>query len=128
MVPNCHRLNQRADQALGLGVLLHPLRRIAPHLGLLGLFGLAGLAALPPARAGMVENMILSKCSSQMGDEFKKAGQTPPPGMVHETCHCVLKGWQQKQGLDQAIKSCSAASTAKYGVNTNGQTPTAKGN
>lgn len=119
MVPNGQRLIQR--------VVLRPVLRFAPHLGLLGLVSLAGLAAITPARAGMVENMILSKCSSQMTDEFKKAGQTPPNGMVDETCHCVLKGWQQKQGLNAAIQTCSTAATTKYGLKTNGQTPSASG-
>lgn len=94
-----------------------PLLRRFPGLGLVGLVAIGGLSVAPPARAGMVENMILSKCSEAMLSDFKKAGQTPPPGMVDETCHCVLKGWINKQGLDGPIKTCSAAATAKYGLN-----------
>ncbi|MEY3735228.1 MAG: hypothetical protein RLZZ624_286 [Cyanobacteriota bacterium] len=94
-----------------------PLLRRFPGLGLVGLMAIGGLTAGAPARAGMVENMILSKCSETMLGEFKKAGQTPPAGMVDETCHCVLKGWLNKQGLDVPIKTCSAAATAKYGLN-----------
>ena len=36
--------------------------------------------------------------------------------MVNDTCNCVLTRWQQKLGLDTAIKTCSADATAKYGL------------
>lgn len=90
--------------------------RLAPHLGLLGFVSLAGLTALAPAKAGMVENAILSKCAEAMVKDFQKAGKTPPAGMVNDTCNCVLTRWQQKLGLDTAIKTCSADATAKYGM------------
>lgn len=97
-------------------ISLSSLCRFSQHLSLLGLLGLAGLVPVAPARAGMVENMILSKCGEAMNADFKKAGQTPPAGMVNDTCNCVLIGWQQKQGLDQSIKTCSAAASVKYGL------------
>ncbi|MFM8526166.1 MAG: hypothetical protein ACKOCM_11195 [Cyanobacteriota bacterium] len=91
--------------------------RFTQPLGLLGvLIGITALMPLAPARAGMVENMILSKCGDAMNADFKKAGQTPPAGMVNDTCNCVLTGWKQKQGLEQSIKTCSAAASAKYGL------------
>lgn len=104
--------------------MISMLRRF-PGLGLVGLVAIGSLAAAPPASAGMVENMILSKCSEAMLSDFKKAGQTPPPGMVDETCQCVLNGWINKQGLDGPIKTCSAAATAKYGLKKN--TPASTG-
>lgn len=93
------------------------LLRQFPRLSLVGLVAISGLTVVSPARAGMVENMILSKCGEAMTGEFKKAGKVPPAGMVDETCQCVLKGWVNKQGLQESIKTCSAASTAKYGLN-----------
>lgn len=102
------------------------LLRQVPGLGLMGLVAISGLVVAHPARAGMVENMILSKCSEAMLSDFKKAGQTPPAGMVDETCQCVLKGWLNKQGLDASIKTCSAAATAKYGLNKTAPATTSK--
>lgn len=98
-------------------ISLRTVLRHAPGLGLLGLIAVSSLSAPAPARAGMVENMILSKCGEAMLADFKKAGRTPPAGMVDETCQCVLTGWQQKKGLDTSIKSCSTAATNKSGLN-----------
>ena len=108
-------------------ISLHSLARRSSRLGLAGLISLAGLAALPPARAGMVENMILSKCSEAMAADFQKSGKTAPPGAISDTCNCVLTRWQQKFGLNTAIQTCSADATTKYGLgSTSPSTPASK--
>lgn len=49
-----------------------------------------------------------------MQDDFKKAGKTPPAGMVAETCGCIADGYGKGQSMDQAKASCVKQSTAKY--------------
>jgi hypothetical protein len=49
-----------------------------------------------------------------MQDDFKKAGKTPPAGMVDETCGCIADGYSKGQSLDQAKATCVKQSTAKY--------------
>ena len=39
-----------------------------------------------PAHANMMQQIIVGKCSQAMQDDFKKAGKTPPAGMVNDTC------------------------------------------
>ena len=68
-----------------------------------------------PAHANMVKQIIVGKCSSAMQDDFKKAGKTPPAGMVDETCGCIADGMlNRRQSLDQAKAICVKQSTAKY--------------
>ena len=67
-----------------------------------------------PAHANMVKQIIVGKCSSAMQDDFKKAGKTPPAGMVSETCGCIADGYGKGQSLDQAKAACVKQSTAKY--------------
>jgi hypothetical protein len=67
-----------------------------------------------PAQANMVKQIIIGKCSSAMQDDFKKAGKTPPAGMVSETCGCIADGFGKGQTLDQAKATCVKQSTAKY--------------
>ena len=76
------------------------------------LAGAAFFAA--PAHANMVRQIIIGKCSSAMQDDFKKAGKTPPAGMVGETCGCIADGYGKGQSLDQAKAACVKQSTAKY--------------
>ena len=76
---------------------------------------LAGAAFFTaPAHANMVKQIIVGKCSSAMQDDFKKAGKTPPAGMVGETCGCIADGYGKGQSLDQAKSICVKQSTAKY--------------
>jgi hypothetical protein len=50
-----------------------------------------------------------------MQDDFKKAGKTPPAGMVNDTCGCIADGMLKKgQSLDQAKTVCVKQTTAKY--------------
>jgi hypothetical protein len=90
--------------------------KLTRGLSLLGLLAFSGISVLQPARAGMVENMIVSKCSEAMETDFKKSGKTPPAGMIDSTCSCVLTRWQQKLGLDTAIKTCTADARTKYSI------------
>ena len=76
---------------------------------------LAGAAFFTaPAHANMVKQIIVGKCSSAMQDDFKKAGKTPPAGMVGETCGCIADGYSKGQSLDQAKDVCVKQTTAKY--------------
>ena len=90
--------------------------RLTLGLGMLGWLAVANLGIAMPSKAGMVEDMISSKCAEAMVNDFKKANQTPPPGMVKSTCDCVLNRFKQKLGLDTAIKTCSADATKQYGL------------
>ncbi len=85
-------------------------------LSLVG-FGGAVLMLLAPfaATANMMDQIILSKCSSAMLEDFKKAGKTPPDGMVSDTCNCVVAQMKKHQTIDQAKTFCTQQSVQKYG-------------
>jgi hypothetical protein len=77
---------------------------------------LLNLVAAAPSRANMVGQIITGKCSEAMQADFKKAGKTPPAGMVDFTCSCVSDGMlKRRQSLDQAKTVCVKQATAKYG-------------
>jgi hypothetical protein len=68
-----------------------------------------------PAQANMVQQIVIGRCSSAMQDEFRKAGKTPPAGMVNETCGCIADGMlRRRQSLDQAKAVCVKQTTAKF--------------
>ena len=67
-----------------------------------------------PAHANMVKQIMVGRCSGAMQDDFKKAGKTPPAGMVQETCGCIADGYGKGQSMDQAKAICVKQSTAKY--------------
>ena len=67
-----------------------------------------------PAHANMVKQIMVGRCSGAMQDDFKKAGKTPPAGMVQETCGCIADGYGKGQSLDQAKDVCVKQTTAKY--------------
>ncbi len=73
----------------------------------------AGLAA--PAQAGLIDQIILNKCSAAMREDFQKAGQTPPDGMVADTCNCVVEQVNNRQSIEQAKTFCTKQSLEKYG-------------
>ena len=79
--------------------------------------GAAALLLLAPciARANMMDQIILSKCSSAMLEDFKKAGKTPPDGMVSDTCNCVVAQMKKRQSIEQAKTFCTEQSFQKYG-------------
>jgi hypothetical protein len=74
-----------------------------------------GLAA--PAQASMIDQIILNKCSAAMRDDFRKAGKTPPDGMVADTCTCVVEQVNNRQSIEQAKTFCTKQSFEKYGQN-----------
>ena len=80
-------------------------------------FGVAAAVALVPltARANMMDQIILSKCSAAMQEDFQKAGKTPPAGMVPDTCNCVVAQMKKRQSIDQAKTVCTEQSLQKYG-------------
>ena len=82
-----------------------------------GLLGALAALAPQPAQANMVQQIIVGKCSEAMQADFKKAGKTPPAGMVSDTCSCVADGMlKHRQSLDQAKTSCVNQATTKYGA------------
>ena len=95
------------------------LTSVDPSAALLALGSalLFGASVMPqPAGANMMEQIITSKCAEAMQADFKKAGKTPPAGMVEETCSCVADGMLEKrQSLEQAKSLCVEQATVKYG-------------
>jgi hypothetical protein len=95
------------------------LTSVDPSAALLALGSalLFGASVMPqPAGANMIEQIITSKCAEAMQADFKKAGKTPPAGMVEETCSCVADGMLEKrQSLEQAKSLCVEQATVKYG-------------
>lgn len=90
--------------------------RPVTHALLAGCCGAAGLLVPGPARAGMLEQIIVSHCSQAMKAEFDKAAKTPPAGMVDFTCTCVADAMlTRRQSLDLAKSRCTAQATRKYG-------------
>ena len=98
-----------------LADLDHPMR-LAPVAPAAALFLAAAL--LPqPAGANMMQQIIVSKCSDAMQADFKKAGKTPPAGMVSDTCGCVADGMlKRRQSLEQAKTTCVQQANQKYGA------------
>ena len=91
-------------------------RAVGPLLGALLSVAVAPLAP-QAAHANMVQQIIVGKCSEAMQADFKKAGKTPPAGMVGDTCGCVADGMlKQRQSLDQAKTICVQKVTQKYGA------------
>ncbi|MFZ9851175.1 MAG: hypothetical protein ACO3FA_10810 [Vulcanococcus sp.] len=99
-----------------------PCTAVRPRRTAVGLFAALVAAALAPlapqaAHANMVKQIIVGKCSEAMQDDFKKAGKTPPTGMVSDTCTCVADGMlKRRQTLDQAKTVCVNQATQKYGA------------
>jgi hypothetical protein len=95
------------------------LTSVDPSAALLALGSalLFGASVMPqPAGANMMEQIITSKCAEAMQADFKKAGKTPPAGMVEEACSCVADGMLKKrQSLEQAKSLCVEQATVKYG-------------
>lgn len=69
------------------------------------------------AKANMVQQIIIGKCSNAMQAEFNTAGKTPPAGMVDFTCGCVADGMlKRRQSLDQSKTTCVQMANQKYGT------------
>ena len=59
----------------------------------------------------MMDQMILSKCSSAMQADFDKAGKTPAPGLISATCGCVVKQINLTHNIDTAKTICTSQLT-----------------
>ena len=77
-------------------------------LRLHGVIRLANVAAITgiPANAGIVDNIIFSKCSSAMRKEYEKAGKQLLLSHLNTTCNCVVKEMKTNKNIDQAKKAC----------------------
>ncbi|MDG1059555.1 MAG: hypothetical protein P8O84_02490 [Synechococcus sp. cluster3_bin.96] len=60
-----------------------------------------------PARAGMVDNIIFSKCSSAMRKEYEKADKQLLLSHLNATCNCVVKEMKNNKGVEQAKTFCT---------------------
>ena len=70
-------------------------------------FGAIASITVFPARAGMVDNIIFSKCSSAMRKEYEKAGKQLLLSHLNATCNCVVKEMKNNRGVEQAKSFCT---------------------
>ena len=56
----------------------------------------------------MMDQMIYSKCSSSMNDDYKQAGKVPPAGLVDKMCKCVVKEINKLHSIEGAKNLCVA--------------------
>ena len=56
----------------------------------------------------MMDQMIYSKCSSSMADDYKQAGKVPPAGLVDKMCKCVVKEINKLHSIEGAKNLCVA--------------------
>jgi len=56
----------------------------------------------------MMDQMIYSKCSSSMNDDYKQAGKVPPAGLVNKMCTCVVKEINKLHSIEGAKNLCVA--------------------
>ncbi len=78
-------------------------------LQLPGLIALAAITAITavPAHAGVVDNIIFTKCSSAMRKEYKKAGKQLLLSHLNTTCNCVVKEMKNKKSVEQVKTFCT---------------------
>ena len=63
---------------------------------------------MPAARAqSMLDQAVYSRCSAAMAADFQQAGKTPAPGLVEQTCNCVVKQINTTHNIDLAKTICS---------------------
>jgi hypothetical protein len=74
-----------------------------------GVIAFAAIASITvfPACAGMVDNIIFSKCSSAMRKEYEKAGKQLLLSHLNATCNCVVKEMKNNKGVEQAKSFCT---------------------
>jgi len=77
--------------------------------GLPCVIAFAAIAAITvvPARAGMVDKIIFSKCSSAMRKEYEKADKQLLLSHLNATCNCVVKEMKNNKGVEQAKTFCT---------------------
>lgn len=99
LVRNCDCVRWMAATTATL-IAVRPSNLLAP---LLATFAMA----VPAQAQSMLDQIILQKCSAAMQADFSKAGQTPPAGLVQQTCSCVVQQMQATHNLDLAKTVCS---------------------
>ena len=63
---------------------------------------------MPAARAqSLMDQAIYSRCSAAMASDFQKAGKTPAPGLIDNTCNCVVQQINTTHNIDLAKTICS---------------------
>jgi hypothetical protein len=74
-----------------------------------GVIAFSAIASITvfPARAGMVDNIIFSKCSSAMRKEYEKADKQLLLSHLNATCNCVVKEMKNNKGVEQAKSFCT---------------------
>ena len=72
--------------------------------------------AQPQAGGNMKDQLIVHFCSRAIRSDFKKAGQTPPEGMVASTCACVVQKIKGRASIEQAKTLCKAEAQQKYSL------------
>jgi hypothetical protein len=71
-------------------------------------------AAPAQVRGNMKDQLIFHYCSKAMKADFKKAGTTPPEGIVAFTCGCVVQKINARASIEQAKAICKAEALQKY--------------
>lgn len=71
---------------------------------------------IPSARAqSLMDQAIYSRCSAAMAADFQKAGQTPAPGLIQQTCNCVVNQINTTHNIDLAKTICSKQAMTQSG-------------
>jgi hypothetical protein len=73
-------------------------------------------ALMPAARAqSMLDQAVYSRCSAAMASDFQKAGKTPAPGLIENTCNCVVQQINTTHNIDLAKTICSKQAMRQSG-------------
>ena len=72
-----------------------------------GLTG-AGLLSSAAQAESMMNQIIYSKCSTSMSDDYKAAGITPATGFVDKMCSCVVQEINRLHNIEAAKTVCKA--------------------
>lgn len=89
--------------------LMSRLTGLAATLIPMGLIPAALLSVVMPAAMAqsLMDQAIYSRCSAAMAADFQQAGKTPAPGLVEQTCNCVVKQINTTHNIDLAKTICS---------------------
>ena len=80
---------------------------------LAALAGLIALAAPCAVRAeSMFDHMVSKKCAAAMQSDFATAGKVPAPGLIDQTCTCVVQQLKVTNNLEAAKTVCTPQAKA----------------
>ncbi len=82
----------------------------------LAIFALLTLAGALPARADMINQIILSNCVNAVNAEFREYGRQPPAGMVDYTCDCVVQQIRRGSSISAASATCKNLAMTRFGL------------